>query len=74
MNLLPLSLTRVTKHVPRPLTNDERARLLRAALPSPAYNEHDWEAMRESRQREAYWRAEMMDAREPSTDTHYRSR
>lgn len=42
MNLLPLSLTRVTKHVPRPLTNDERARLLRAALPSPTYNEHDW--------------------------------
>lgn len=41
-NLLPLSLVNATKHVPMPPSNEERARTLRAALPVPAYNTHNW--------------------------------
>ena len=41
-NLLPLSLVNATRKVPMPATNEERARVMRAALPSPTYNAHDW--------------------------------
>lgn len=41
-NLLPLSLVNATKTVPQPVSNEERARTFRAAMPSPAYNCHPW--------------------------------
>ena len=41
-NLLPLSLVNATKTVPQPVSNEDRARTFRAAMPSPTYNSHQW--------------------------------
>lgn len=42
MNLTALSLVRATGRVPPVPTNAERARALRAALPAPSWNAHEW--------------------------------
>jgi hypothetical protein len=41
-HLLPLSLVNATKHVPQPLTNEDRVRLMRPLLPVEKYNSRDW--------------------------------
>jgi hypothetical protein len=41
-HLLPLSLVNATKHVPQPLTNEDRVRLMRPLLPVEKYKSRDW--------------------------------
>ena len=41
-HLLPLSVVNATKHVPQPLTNEDRVRLMRPLLPVEKYNSRDW--------------------------------
>jgi hypothetical protein len=41
-HLLPLSLVNASKHVPQPLTNEDRVRLMRPLLPVEKYNSRDW--------------------------------